>query len=144
VKIVPLLIDIEIPVVTNCGTNVQLKVMRYGFKWLLYMVKDVVLAPDEGEPPPEPMSEKPASVGESTQASALDKARQSLFETLVIDSTGFVLTSNQLLGSKTVVRPAACAEPTPAKPSGSKAIKANRANLESGRPLQALSREVMV
>ena len=114
--------------------------MRYGLQWLLYIVRDVVLAPDEGKLPPEPMSEKPVGVGVSTQASALDKAPHSLFETLVMFSVGFVLTSTQFAGSKTVVRSAACAEPIPARPSGSKPITANLANLESGRPLQVLSR----
>jgi hypothetical protein len=116
--------------------------MMYGLQWLLYIVKDVVLAPNAGKSFPDPNSEKPSVVGVSTQASDLGKTLHSLFETLVIDSTGFVLTSSQLLGSKTVVRPAACAEPAPARPSGSKLITANLANLETGRPLQVLSQAV--
>ena len=116
----------------------------YGLQWLLYIVKDVVLAPNTGKLFPEPSSEKPSVVGVATQAPDLGKALHALFETLVIDSTGFVLTSNQLLESKTVVRPAACAEPAPARPSGSKLITANLANLETGRPLQRLSQAVLL
>ncbi len=105
----PLLIDIEIPLVTNCGTNVQLKVMRYGVELLSYIVKDVVLAPRLGKSLPEPKSVKPVLENVSTQAWPLFKAEAPhvLFEVLAIDSTGFVLTRSQSVGSKTVVRLAA-------------------------------------
>jgi hypothetical protein len=118
--------------------------MMYGLQWLLYIVKDVVLAPGEGKSLPEPKSSKPSVLNVSTQAPDLGKALHSLFETLAIDSTGFVLTSNQLLESKTVVRAAACAEPAPARPSGSKLITTNLTNLETGRPLQVLSQAVLL
>ena len=59
VAIVPLLINIDIPVSANCGTNVKLKVLWYGDEWLLNIVKVVVLALELGKSFPEPESEKP-------------------------------------------------------------------------------------